>query len=77
MKELKLQKVEIYPHCMAGEAEGIINRALEACLNEENIDVNYELMIENSTQMGQFYDTRYTLVIHYFTVHSVDDYEME
>ena len=77
MTALKLRRVRIFSNKTAKDAERLINENLEAFRDNENIEINYELEIENSTQMGSFYDTRYTVVIHEFDVNHVDEYGME
>ena len=70
---MKLKKVYIYPNLKASEAEKIINDKIkyisehgwipEVHLNREDVELDYELLIENSVRVGEHADTLYTLLI--------------
>lgn len=77
---MRLKHVYIYSGLNAKEAEKVINDALENLVDDET-DVNYELKIESTVNLGTISQTRYTVVIHLFDVTPLmefndDDYEL-
>ena len=70
---MRLKKVNIYSNQTAKQAEGIVNTAIQNS-EQSGLEINYELMIETSVQMGTFSDTRYTVVIHQFEHDERDGY---
>lgn len=64
---MKLKKVYIYPNLKASEAEQVINEKIrqysDEFLNKEDVELDYELLIENSVRVGEYADTLYTLLI--------------
>lgn len=71
---MRLKHVEIFSALTAKEAEQKINDAIVKYENSD-IDVNYEIMIENSAFFGGVVDTRYTLIIHEFDPYIEDELE--
>lgn len=67
---MRLKHVYIYSGLNAKEAEKIINDALENLVDDET-DVNYELKIESTVNLGTISQTKYTVVIHLFDVTSI------
>lgn len=77
---MRLKHVYIHSGLNAKEAEKVINDALENLVDDET-DVNYELKIESTVNLGPVSQTRYTVVIHLFDVTPLmefddDDYEL-
>jgi len=57
-----LRKVLIYPSCKANTAQEIINKAIAELQEDETLE--FELMVENSTQVGTLSPhVYYTVVI--------------
>lgn len=57
-----LKEVIIEPSCTAKLAEEIINKCIEIYA-EKGLSVDFELVVENSTQIGQSSAVYYTVVI--------------
>ena len=60
---MRLKHVRIFSNLTAKQAETIINDWIKQA-NDDNLEMNFELLIENSVAVNGFYDTRYTLVVH-------------
>ncbi len=60
---MKLQKVYIYPNMKASEVETTINEKIEEYSRYDDVELDYELLIENSVRIGEYADTVYTLLI--------------
>lgn len=59
---MKLIKVKIYPNMSASEAQNKINEWIQET-TDPDVDVSYELLIENSVMIANHAKTVYTLLI--------------
>lgn len=57
-----LKKVLIEPSCSARRAEEFINECIEE-YQDENTEVEFEMLLENSTQIGKSSYIYYTVVV--------------
>ena len=57
-----LKKVLIEPSCSARRAEEFINQCI-ADYQDENTEVDFEMLMENSTQIGKNSYIYYTVVV--------------
>ena len=64
---MRLKHVRIHSNLTAKQAETIINQWI-AEANEDGLEMNFEILIENSVAVNGFYDTRYTLIIHEYEI---------
>lgn len=63
---MKLRRVFIYPNMSALDAQNKVNAMLEEYSNSSDMAINFDLKIENSVVVGEYYETRYTLIIYVF-----------
>lgn len=63
---MNLKKIHVYSHRTAKQVEDLVNSAIAAAdeIEDEEVGINYELMIENSVTVGTYTETYYTLIIH-------------
>lgn len=64
---MHLRQVYIFSNMTAQRAQDKVNEMIKR-YDDENTTVNFELQIENSVAAGKFSETRYTLVIHIFSL---------
>ena len=71
---MRLKEVQIFSNQTDKQAEAIINQTIR---DEDNLGVNFELMIENSVGFGHNISTRYTLVIHLYELTEYEESLMD
>ena len=64
---MHLTKVYIYSNMTAQRAQDKVNELIEE-YRETDSTVNFDLQIENSVAAGKYLETRYTLVVHIYSL---------
>lgn len=74
---MTLKQVKIFSSCTNKQAEEVINKAIQECDKDDSLAVNFELLIENSVAIAGNFDTRYTVVIHFYDLSEFEELFME